>query len=125
MPRSLAVLLACGILLLSSLALASTAAAATIAPTTTCNNAFGNGGAVCEITVVNTITATGGTATVTVHECQGSAGVPDVGCTDATEHPYRTGHGGQPVQRLGQRRWRMSLCSVTVTNNFVEISPWL
>ena len=82
MPRPLAVLLACGLLIFSSLALATGAAAATIAPTTTCNNAVGNGGAVCEVTIVNTITSTGGTATVTVHECQGSAGVPDATCTD-------------------------------------------
>jgi len=122
MPRPLAVLLACGLLIFSSLALATGAAAATIAPTTTCNNAVGNGGAVCEVTIVNTITSTGGTATVTVHECQGSAGVPDATCTDTTDTLT------EPVTEVNQCNASVNggggtlLCSVTVTNNFVDIA---
>jgi hypothetical protein len=122
MPRSFAVLLACGILLLSSLALASGASAATIAATTTCNNGFGNGGAVCEVTVVNTITPTGGTAVVTVRECQGSAGVPDATCTNVTNTLT------EPVTAVTQCNASVNggggtlLCSVTVTNNFVGVN---
>ena len=122
MPRSLAVLLACGILLLTSLALASSAAAATIAPTTTCNNALGNGGAVCETTIVNTITPTGGTAEVTVRECQGSAGVPDATCTITTNTLT------EPVTAVTQCNASINggggvlRCSVTVVNNFVGIA---
>ncbi len=123
MPRSLAVLLACGLLILSSLALATGAAAATIGPTVECNNDFGNGGAVCEVTVVNTITATGGTATVTVRECTGSAGVPETACTTVTEDLT------EPVTAVTQCNDSINggggvlRCSVEVTNNFVDIDP--
>ena len=123
MPRSLAVLLACGILLLSTLALATSASAATIGPTTTCNNNVGNGGAVCETTVVNRITGTGGSATVTVRECQGSAGVPDATCTITTRNLTT------PVTHVTQCNDSVNggggqlLCTVTVTNNFVGINP--
>jgi hypothetical protein len=123
MPRSLAVLLACGILLLSTFALATSASAATIGPTTTCNNNVGNGGAVCEVTVVNRITGTGGSATVTVRECQGSAGVPDATCTTTTSSL------NTPVTHVTQCNDSVNggggqlLCTVTVTNNFVGINP--
>jgi hypothetical protein len=123
MPRSLAVLLSCGLLLLGSLAFVGSTSAATIAATTTCNNNLGNGGAVCETTVVNTITATGGSAVVTVRECQGSAGVPDATCTvttdtltepvTAVEQCNDSINGGGGVLR----------CSVEVTNNFVDLDP--
>jgi hypothetical protein len=121
MPRSLAVLLACGILILSSLALASGASAATIGATTTCNNGFGNGGALCEVTIVNTITPTGGSATVTVRECTGSAGVPETACTTDTQTLT------EPVTAVTQCNASVNggggvlRCSVTVTNNFVGI----
>ena len=123
MPRSLAVLLACGILLLSTLALATSASAATIAPTTTCNNNVGNGGATCDVTVVNRITGTGGSATVTVIECQGSAGVPNATCTTTTRNL------STPVTHVTQCNDSVNggggqlLCTVTVTNNFVGINP--
>lgn len=97
--------------------------AATIAPTTTCNNDLGNGGAVCEVTVVNTITPSGGSAVVTVRECQGSAGVPDATCTTATNSL------SEPVTAVTQCNNSINggggtlLCSITVTNNFVGISP--
>jgi hypothetical protein len=77
-------LVAFAIMTAASLGAAAPASAATIAPTTTCNNALGNGGAVCEVTVVNTITPTGGSAVVTVRECTGSAGVPSTTCTNTT-----------------------------------------
>jgi hypothetical protein len=117
------VLLACGLLILSSLALATGAAAATIAPTTECNNALGNGGAVCEVTIVNTITGTGGTATVTVRECTGSAGVPETACTTTTDTLT------EPVTAVTQCKGSINggggvlRCSVEVINNFVDIDP--
>src|SRR5664280_1419965 len=52
----------------SLLATSPVAAATTIAPTTTCGVGLGDlggRGLICEVTVVNTITASGGTATVT------------------------------------------------------------
>lgn len=122
MTRFLALLTA-GLLLLGSLAVAGGASAATVAPTTTCNNAFGNGGAVCEVTVVNTITPSGGSAVVTVRECTGSAGVPDATCTSQTT-PL-----SEPVTAVTQCNGSVNggggtlLCSVTVTNHFVGLSP--
>src|SRR5450759_3881463 len=90
MRRFLAILFSGGLLLLGPLALAGGASAATtIAPTTTCGNGVGNGGGqglICEVTIVNRITASGGSATVTVRECQGAAGPPatQTACTTAT-----------------------------------------
>lgn len=121
MPRSLAILLSCALLLLGSLAFASSAGAATIAATTTCNNALGNGGATCTTTVVNTITATGGSAQVTVVECTGSAGVPDATCSTTTNTLT------EPVTAVTQCNASINggggvlRCSVTVVNNFVGI----
>jgi len=97
--------------------------ASTIAPTTTCNNALGNGGAVCEVTVVNTITPSGGSAVVTVRECTGSAGVPATACT------INTTSLGQPVTAVTQCNGSINggggqlLCSVLVTNNFAGVNP--
>jgi hypothetical protein len=103
----------------ASLGAAAPTSAATIAPTTTCNNALGNGGALCEVTVVNTITPTGGSSVVTVRECTGSAGVPTTSCTNTTT-PLN-----QPVTAVTQCNGSINggggtlLCSVFVTNNFV------
>ena len=121
MPRSLAILLSCGLLLIGSMAFVTGASAATIAATTTCNNGLGNGGAVCETTVVNTITPTGGTAVVTVRECTGSAGVPDATCSTTTNNLT------EPVTRVEQCNASINggggvlRCSVDITNNFVGI----
>jgi hypothetical protein len=121
MPRSLAILLSCALLLLGSLAFASGAGAATIAATTTCNNGLGNGGATCDTTVVNTITPTGGSAVVTVVECTGSAGVPNNVCSTTTNTLP------EPVTAVTQCNASINggggvlRCTVTVTNNFVGI----
>jgi hypothetical protein len=123
MRRSVAIILTGGLLLLGSLALAVGSAAATIGSTTTCNNALGNGGAVCEVTVVNTVTTTGGSALVTVRECQGSAGVPDATCTNTTTAL------AEPVTAVTQCDGSINggggtlRCSVVVTNNYVGMSP--
>ena len=66
---------------------ASPASAATLAATTTCSNGVDNAGGlglICEVTVNNTITPSGGSATVTVRECHGAAGDPEALCTTTT-----------------------------------------
>jgi hypothetical protein len=116
-------LVALAMMTAASVGTAAPASAATIAPTTTCNNALGNGGALCEVTVVNTITPTGGSSVVTVRECTGSAGVPTTSCTNTTT-PLN-----QPVTAVTQCNGSINggggtlLCSVFVTNNFVGSSP--
>ena len=63
------------------------AAAASVGATTTCSNGVDNAGGkglICDITVVNSITASGGTARVTIHECHGAAGAPTAACTTKT-----------------------------------------
>jgi hypothetical protein len=124
--RSLAVLLASGLLLFGSLALATGVTAATIAPTTTCSNGVDNTpglGLICEVTVVNTITPSGGTATVTVRECHGAAGDPEAACTTVTDVLT------EPVTAVTQCNDSTNggggtlRCSVDITNNFVGVNP--
>ena len=126
MRRSLAILLTSGLLLLGSLGLAGSASAATIAPTTTCSNGVDNTGGlglICEVTIANTITATGGSATVTVRECHGAAGDPEASCT--TETTVLTA----PVTAVTQCNDAINggggtlRCSVQVTNTFVGLDP--
>jgi len=102
------------------------AAAATIAPTTTCSNGVDDTpglGLICKVTVVNTITATGGSATVTVHECHGAAGAPSAACTDTTTVLTK------PVTAVTQCNDSINggggtlRCSVVVTSNFYGVSP--
>jgi len=102
-------------------------AAHTIAPTTTCNNGVGGGGGqgvICEVTIVNTITGSGGSAVVTVHECLGSAGSPSDGSCST-----QTLHVAGPVTLVNQCNGTVEgngsklLCSVHVTNNFYGVSP--
>jgi hypothetical protein len=126
MSRSLGALVTGALLLISSLAFVSGAAAATIAPTTTCSNNVDNTpglGLICEVTVVNTITASGGTATVTVRECHGAAGAPEAACTTTTTVLTA------PVTAVTQCNDSINggggtlRCSVLVTNNFIGVSP--
>ena len=126
MRRSLAVLLTAGVLLVGLLVLATGATAATIAPTTTCSNGVDNTGGlglICEVTVVNTITAGGGSAVVTVRECHGAAGAPEASCTIVTNVLT------EPVTAVTQCNDSINggggtlRCSVQVTNNFVGLSP--
>ena len=125
MRRSL-ILIAGGLLLLASLGLTSGVAAATIAPTTSCSNGADNTGGlglVCEVTVVNTITATGGSASVTVRECHGAAGAPEASCSTTTMSL------GAPVTSVTQCNDSINggggtlRCSVHVSNRFVGVDP--
>jgi len=127
MKRSIAILLTGGLLLLGSLAFTSSAAAATtIAATTTCSNGMDNTGGlglICEVTIVNTITASGGTATVSVRECHGAAGDPTAACIVTTNVLT------EPVTAVTQCNDSINggggtlRCSVEVTNNFSGVSP--
>jgi hypothetical protein len=101
------------------------ASAATIAPTTTCGNGMDNTpglGMICRVTVVNTITPSGGTAAVTVRECHGSAGDPRASCETTTSNLT------SPVTAVNQCNDAINggggtlRCSVEVTNNFVGLN---
>jgi hypothetical protein len=117
----------------SLLATSPVAAVTTIAPTTTCGVGLGDlggRGLICEVTVVNTITASGGTATVTVRECLGSAGAPTDGSGGAGfACTTKTATLTQPVTAVTQCNNSTNggggtlQCSVKITNNFVGISP--
>jgi hypothetical protein len=113
-------------LLLGTLSFVSVAAAATLAPTTTCSNGVDNTpglGLICDVTVVNTITSTGGSATVTVRECHGAAGDPEASCTNETANLT------EPVTEVNQCNDSINggggvlRCRVRITNNFVEGDP--
>ena len=126
MRRSLTLFLTGGLLLLGSLALASGASAATIAPTTTCSNGVDNTGGlglICEVTVVNTITTSGGSASVTVRECHGAAGNPQAACSTKVTNLT------EPVTAVTQCNSSINggggtlRCSVQVTNDFIGLSP--
>ena len=130
LSRSIVIFFSLAALLLSTLAIAGGATAATtIGPTTTCSNDYqadvAGLGIVCEVTVVNTITASGGSATVTVHECHGPAGPVPVQ-TDCTT---QTTSLGEPVTAVTQCNGSINgggttlRCSVLVTNNFVGVAP--
>ena len=99
---------------------------ATIAATTTCSNGVGNTGGlglICQVTIVNTITGTGGFATVTVHECHGAAGDPSAACTTTTTTLTK------PVTAVTQCNDSINggggtlRCSVSVTQNLYGLSP--
>jgi hypothetical protein len=121
-PTMLAVaLLAAGLL-----ATAPTSIAATIAPTTTCSNGVDDTpglGLICEVTVVNTITAIGGTATVTVRECHGAAGDPEAACTTVTNTLTSPVTGVTQCNDAINGGGGTLRCSVDVTTNFVGVSP--
>jgi hypothetical protein len=126
MRRVLGVLVTVGVLLLGSLGLASGAAAATIASTTSCSNGVDNTGGlglICQVTIANTFTASGGSATVTVRECHGAAGNPQAACVITKKSLTK------PVTAVTQCNSSINggggtlRCSVTVTNTFVGINP--
>ena len=113
----------------------STSAATTIGPTTSigsttlCGNTVDNTpglGMICEVTVVNTITAAGSTASVTVRECHGAAGAPDAACW--TPPTAVLAEQVIAVTLCNGSMWgggSMLRCSVQITNNFIDGSPGL
>jgi len=113
------------LLLVGTLVIASGATAATLAATTTCSNGVDNTGGlglICQVTIVNTITASGGSAKVTVRECHGAAGNPSAACT------VRTKNLTKPVTKVTQCNNAINggggtlRCSVKVTNDFVGLA---
>ncbi|MEJ7748034.1 MAG: hypothetical protein WKF56_01955, partial [Candidatus Limnocylindrales bacterium] len=119
-------LFALAVLTAGSLLTTPPVAAATIAATTTCSNGVDNTpglGLICEVTIVNTITQAGGSATVTVRECHGAAGDPEAACTTNTSvlpAPVTAVDQCNDSTNGGGGSLR---CSVQVTNNFVGIDP--
>ena len=119
-------LFATALLMAASFITTAPASAATvIAATTTCSNGVDNTGGlglICEVTIVNTITASGGSATVTVRECHGAAGDPQASCA------IQTSVLTAPVTAVTQCNDSINggggtlRCSVLVTNNFVGVS---
>jgi hypothetical protein len=127
--RRFFILLSGALLILSSLGFASVVTAATvIAPTTTCSNGIPNTaglGLICEVTVNNTITAAGGSATVTVRECHGAAGDPTAACATTTNtltSPVIVVRQCNSALNGGGATVR---CSVRVRNHFIGVSPGL
>ena len=115
-------ILAATLMLGLSLNGASPAAAATIAATTTCSNGVDNAGGlglICEVTVNNTITPTGGSASVTVRECHGAAGDPAALCSTTTNVL------SSPVTAVTQCNGSINggggslRCSVDIVNTYV------
>ncbi len=118
---------------LSLITISPAFAGTTIAANTTCGMGLGDlggRGLICEVTIVNTVTTAGGSSTVTVRECLGSAGSPTDG----------SGGGGfpcstvtsvltAPVTAVTQCNDSINggggtlRCSVKVTNDFVGVSP--
>jgi hypothetical protein len=101
-------------------------AAATLAATTTCSNGVNNAGGqglICQVTIENTITAIGGSATVTVRECHGAAGDPQGACT------IQVSTLAGPVTSVDQCNGSINggggtlRCSVQVRNTFVAENP--
>lgn len=104
---------------------ASPATAATIAATTTCSNGVDNTGGlglICEVTVNNTITPSGGSASVTVRECHGAAGDPAALCSTTTQVL------SSPVTAVTQCNGSTNgggatmRCSVDIVNTYVGFS---
>lgn len=101
------------------------ASAATLAATTTCGNGVDNTGGlglICEVTIANTITPTGGSATITVRECHGPAGDPEASCTIQTTvltTPVTVVDQCNDATNGGGGTLR---CSVSVTNDHVGLS---
>ena len=110
---------------------ASPVAAASLSAKGACQTGIGNAGGegiICQITIVNTVLASGGSATVTVHECLGSAGSPTDG---ARGHPCTTTTTtlNAPVTAVTQCDGSANggggtlRCSVKITNDFYNVTP--
>ena len=116
-------------LLVPALAIAAVPVSASYSlnPTTTCDNSLGSGGGqgvICEVTIVNSFTATGGYATIKIHECHGSAGAPLSGACATTTRTL-----SEPVTKINQCNGSVNgggstlRCHVYLTDNFYGVSP--
>jgi hypothetical protein len=123
MRRSLSVLLMTLLLLVGSLALATIASAATVGATTSCSNSVDDTpglGLICQVTITNVITASGGSAHVVVRECHGAAGNPEAAChtttTDLTTPVTRVTQCNSSINGGGGTL----RCSVKITNQLIN-----
>ncbi len=124
MRRSIAILLTAVLVVLGSIALAGTVSAAKMAKTTTCSNGVDDTpglGLICQVTVVNTITPTGGSARVTVRECHGAAGNPKAACTTKTTRLNTLVSWVRQCNASTNGGGGTLRCSVRVTNNFIGL----
>jgi hypothetical protein len=105
--------------------------AAPLSATGACATGTGNAGGegiICQVTIVNTVTASGGSAVVTVHECLGSAGAPTDGALGHTCTTTTTSLS-TPVTSIIQCNGSANgggatlNCAAVITNNFVGVSP--
>ena len=130
MRRSLGFLIAAvfavSLLSVGWLAAAPPTDAATVASTTTCSNGVANTGGlglICQVTIANTFTGSGGSSRVTVRECHGAAGAPAAKCLTTVRIMSR------PVTKVTQCNSSINggggtlRCSVRVVNTFVGVSP--
>ena len=126
--RGLAVL---ALLVPVSVMTAAPVAAAPLAATGACATGVGNAGGqgiICEVTIVNSITSTGGSATITVHECLGSAGAPTDGANGHTCTTTTTA-AAAPVTAVTQCDGSANgggatlRCTATIDNYFVDGAP--
>jgi len=124
MRRALTLLFAAALLFLGSFALATSANAATLAATTTCSNSVDDTpglGLICQVTIINTITSSGGSAHVVVRECHGAAGNPQAACQTTTSNLTT------PVTRVTQCNSSINggggtlRCSVRITNDLINL----
>ena len=126
LSRSLAISLTAAALLLGSLSITGSVSAATnVAPITTCANGMDNTGGlgmICQVTVVNTITPTGGRSTTTVRECHGAAGDPTAACQTTVKNLRRLVTDVNQCNDAINGGGGTLRCSVDVTNNFVGSS---
>jgi hypothetical protein len=119
-------LFAAAVLSAASLVAVVPVSAGVAATTTTCANGVDDTpglGLICEVTIVNTITPSGGSASVAIRECHGAAGAPTATCSNHTTHLTK------PVRAVTQCNAAINggggtlRCSVHVTNRFVGIHP--
>lgn len=116
-----------GLLTAASLGTSGPVSAATkVAATTTCSNGVDNTGGlglICQVSIINTITKTGGSSKTTVRECHGAAGDPEASCKTTHWNMNRL------VTRVDQCNDSINggggtlRCSVRITNNFVGVKP--
>ena len=80
---------------------------------------------ICEVTIVNTITPTGGSAVVSVRECHGAANDAEADCSASVADVLLT----EPVSAVNQCNNALNggggtmECSVDIINNFVGVDP--
>lgn len=108
-------------MLAAAFSTAPVSASSIIAPSTSCSNGEFDTpglGMICQVSIVNRINGSGGSATVTIRECHGAAGDPTAACTTTTNTLT------SPVTSVTQCNASVNggggtlRCDVWVVNNF-------